>query len=217
MERISWGKMQNPVRGVLHGTAAVVSVVGLVLLAMLPVSPGVKVALIVYGVSLIGLFATSSLYHCVPWSPEWKSRFQQLDHTLIYVLVAGTCTPLLVAVLDGLWVWVGLLFIWGLAAVGAVREFWPRTRRRWSVTVQMLLGTLTLGPVLLMLSTMQLGPMIFTIIGSVLYLVGLALFVQGRPILSPRIFSHHEVFHVFVVAAAVAHFLAVWQVVAVAA
>ncbi|HUO45441.1 MAG TPA: hemolysin III family protein [Acidimicrobiia bacterium] len=212
MERISWGKIQNPIRGLLHGTAALVSVIGLVVLATLGVEAAIKIALLVYGVSLVGLYTTSSLYHCVPWSDSWKARFRKLDHTLIYALVAGTCTPLLVAVVDGLWTWAGLLFIWGLAAMGAFREFWPRVRRRWSFYVQMTLGALTLIPVALMLRAMEPAPRALTVIGSAVYLIGLALFVKGRPLLFPRIFSHHEVFHIFVVTASIAHFLAVWQV-----
>ncbi|HUO45295.1 MAG TPA: hemolysin III family protein [Acidimicrobiia bacterium] len=212
MERISWGKIQNPVRGLLHGSAALMSVVGLIILATVGVEATVKIALLVYGVSLVGLYTTSSLYHCVPWSETWKDRFQKLDHTWIYVLVAGTCTPLLVASLDGLWTWAGLLFIWGLTAMGAFREFWPRVRRRWSVYVQITLGALTLIPVALMLRAMEPAPRALTAIGSVVYLVGLVLFVNRRPLLFPRIFSHHEVWHVFVVTASIAHFLAVWQV-----
>ncbi len=213
MERISLGKMQNPVRGFLHGSAAVVSLAVLVALGTLAVGGGLKVALWVYGVSLVALYTTSTLYHTMPWGPRWKAWWQRLDHTAIYILVAGTSTPLFVAVLDGAWMWAGLALIWGIGVVGALREFVPALRRRWTVGVQMAMGALGAIPMAVMLIRMDTRPMVLTIAGSVMYLVALVLFINKRPRLFPRIFSHHEVFHVFVIAASVTHFTAVWSVV----
>ncbi|HKX74015.1 MAG TPA: hemolysin III family protein [Acidimicrobiia bacterium] len=213
MQRVSWGKMQNPIRGVLHGSAAGVSIVGLVFLLTRGGSVTVRGALAVYGLSLVALYTTSSLYHSVPWNSVWKARWQKLDHTLIYVLVAGTATPLLVMMLSGWWLLTGLLLLWGLAGMGAMKEFWPRTRKRWSLALQMVLGGFALVPVARMLVEMQPTAAALTLSGSVVYLGALAAFVRRRPVLAPRIFSYHEVFHVFVVVASVVHFLAVLQVV----
>lgn len=213
MERVSLGKMQNPVRGFLHGSAAVVSLAVLVILGTMAVGGGLKVALWVYGVSLVALYTTSTLYHTLPWRPRWKAWWQRLDHTAIYVLVAGTATPLFVAVLDGVWMWAGLALMWGIGVVGTLREFVPALRQRWTVWAQVALGALCSLPMGLMLVRMDSTSRTLTIIGSVVYLGALVLFVMKRPRLFPRIFSHHEVFHVFVIAASVAHFGAVWGVV----
>lgn len=213
MDRVALGRMQNPVRGILHGSAAVLSVAGAVLLVELSRNRSLRVALFIYGFSLVGLYLTSALYHSVPWGTTWRARFQRLDHTMIHILVAGTCTPLLIAVLDGRWLRFGLAMMWGLAAVGAIREFFPKLRKLWSLALQLLIGALALGPLGMALLRMDRVPLILTVGGGVIYLVGLIAFVTGRPRLSPRIFSHHEMWHVVVIVASAAHFLAVWLVV----
>lgn len=204
--------MQNPVRGILHGSAAVASVAAVALLEELSRNRSLRIALLIYGFSLIGLYLTSALYHSVPWSAIWRARFQRLDHTMIHVLVAATCTPLLLVILDGRWERFGLAFIWGLVLVGAIREFFPKLRGPWTLALQIFIGAVALGPVGMMLMRMDRIPLILTIGGGVIYLVGLVAFVTGRPRLFPRIFSHHEMWHVVVIIASAAHFLAVWTV-----
>ncbi|MBS1196135.1 MAG: channel protein (hemolysin family protein), partial [Actinobacteria bacterium] len=94
--------MTNPVRGFLHGAAAVASVVGAALLTILAQGGiGNRISLLVFGVSLVSLYSASCLYHSIPWGPVWKSRMRRLDHTMIYVLVAGTFTPIAWIALDG--------------------------------------------------------------------------------------------------------------------
>jgi len=212
MDRVALGRMQNPVRGILHGSAAVASVAAAALLVELTLNRSLRIALLIYGSSLVGLYLTSALYHSVPWGAIWRARFQRLDHTMIHVLVAATCTPLLLAILDGRWLRFGLMVIWGLVVVGAIREFFPRLRRPWTLALQILIGAVALGPVGMMLMRMERIPLILTIGGGVIYLVGLVAFVTGRPRLFPRIFSHHEMWHVVVIIASAAHFLAVWTV-----
>ena len=102
-ERLQLGKMHHPVRGILHGTAAVLSIVGAVLLTVLPVesSAGQRVSLLAFGLSLVALYSVSALYHSVPWRWDWKVRMQRLDHSMIFVLIAASYTPIGVLVLDG--------------------------------------------------------------------------------------------------------------------
>lgn len=94
MGRVQVGGMQNPVRGFLHGTAALVSMAGLVVLVVRAEGAANTAAAAVYGSILIAMYLTSALYHSVPWQPTWKARLQSLDDTFIYALVAATFTPL---------------------------------------------------------------------------------------------------------------------------
>lgn len=207
------GAMDNPVRGLLHGSAAVISVAGLVALWRAG-SPGVLLATsTVYGFALVALYATSSLYHSVPWQEKWKARLQQLDHTMIYLLVAATFTPLLVAAVDGPWVAVGLIGAWGLAALGLAREFWVRRGRRSLLVMQIAAGSLCLVPMWLTLGSLDLASSVLVVIGGAVYLIGMVMFVNDFPRLVPGIFSHHELWHVLVIVASIAHFVAVWRVV----
>lgn len=215
MTGIRIGAMQNPVRGFLHGTAALVSGAGLIALAGVGTGGALFVATAVYGLALTALFATSSLYHSIPWPEVWKVRLQRLDHTMIYVLVAATFTPLLIAVVDGMWVLVGLVGAWGLAALGVAREFWLHRAGRGVLVAQILVGSLCLVPMLLILISLDTQTSLLILSGGTIYLVGVAMFVNGWPRLVPGVFSHHELFHVLVIAASVANFVAVWRVVAV--
>lgn len=212
-DRLTLGRMHNPVRGLLHGSATLLSVVGLIALVRGAQHPTRVWALGVYGVALVGMYATSTLYHAVPWGPVWKSRFQRLDHTLIYVLVAGTFTPLLIGVLDGPSEWLGLAMVWSLAVVGTAREFLTVFRRRWSLILQMAFGAAVLFPLYEALSRMSPLAVALTLGGGVVYLVGVSMFVNGWPRLIPRVFSYHELFHVLVVVASIAHFVAVREVI----
>jgi hemolysin III len=207
------GRMQNPVRGLLHGTAAVVSIAGLGILISAGPNGGLLAAVAIYGLSLVALYTTSSLYHSVPWPQVWKGRLQRLDHTMIYVLVAGTFTPLLVGAVDGTWRVVGLAGIWGLAAIGMAREIWVHRGGRPFLIAQIVVGSACLVPLLLIVSSLDTATSLLVVVGGVIYLVGVAMFANHWPRLVPGIFSHHELFHVFVVVASVAHFVAVWRVV----
>ena len=142
MSRVTLGKMQNPVRGFLHGSAAIASLVGLVVLAAIgDVGVGVRIALVVYGASLVALFTTSSLYHSVPWSDRWKDRLRRLDHSAIFLVVAGSFTPFAVVALQGAWRTASLVVLWMAAVTGIIVKVSERRIRLGpSVTIQSAMG-----------------------------------------------------------------------------
>jgi hemolysin III len=201
------------VRGLLHGSAALVSIVGVIALIASADGPGLVSVAIIYGVALVGVFTTSTLYHCLPWSVVWKARLQRLDHTWIYALVAATFTALLVGSLDGPAVGAGVALIWGIGALGALKEYRPRTRNKLTLLAQVALGAGLMAPLFLMLGAMEPKLFVLTVSGSIAYLVGMLMMIRHWPPLLPRIFSYHEVFHIIVIAAAVTHFLAVRELI----
>ena len=146
----------------------------------------------------------------------WKARFQRLDHTWIYALVAATFTALLVGSLDGPPVGIGISLIWGIGALGALKEFLPRTRNRWTLLTQIALGAGLVAPMVLMLEWHGAEVVGLTVVGSIAYLVGMLMMIRHWPRLLPRIFSYHEVFHIIVIAAAMTHFVAVREVISTA-
>ncbi len=189
----------------LHGTGAIASIVGSALLLTQQFHP----ALVVYALTLVGMYSASTLYHGVAWSTAWKARMQKLDHAFIYLLVAGTFTALFVGETQGYWR--PLLAVWSLTALGIGREFLPILRNRWILVGQLGLGALALIAVGHFLGESGSSVRWLTVGGGVIYLGGLAMFVRSWPRLFPRVFGFHETFHVLVIAASVAHFLAVWQ------
>jgi hemolysin III len=207
------GRMQHPVRGFLHGVAAIVAAVGLVAMLVRSTSPGMTIAGTVYGVALVAMYATSATYHSVPWGPDWKARLQILDHTFIYVLVAATFTPLLLATNPGMSLIIGLVGIWTVAALGLAREIVSSRLRRTIMPLQFLAASLVLFPTWTMLTSLDTAAVVLTLAGSATYILGTWLFVNDRPRLAPSVFSHHEFFHVLVIVASVLHFIAVWSVI----
>jgi hemolysin III len=211
-ENIRLGRMENPIRGLLHGSAAAVALVAFVVLLAKSSSAGMTIAVAVYGLALVSMYVTSAMYHSVPWQPRWKERMQVLDHIFIYVLVAATFTPLLTASNRGSWLVVGLIGIWILAGLGALREFGDGVLKKATLPLQFIAGSLVLIPTIMMLFNLDPLATAMTLLGSAAYLLGVWAFVNDRPRLLPGVFSHHEFFHVIVVAASVAHFLAIWDV-----
>lgn len=211
MQRITLGKMQNPVRGFLHGTAAIASLAGLVaLLALNPGGLSTGLALAVYAGSLVTLYTTSSLYHSVPWSDTWKRRMQKLDHANIFLVVAGTFTPFAVVALEGAWRSASLIAVWTAAVVGIVLKLVQKHEGLGvSVTIQQIMGWSAVIPMWQIGNRLGVSAVILIAIGGVLYTTGMVFMLTGWPKLFPRVFSSHELFHVMVVAASSVHFVAI--------
>jgi len=200
--------MQNPVRGLLHGGSALLSVVGAAALwSHTDGDLARRSALLVFGLSLVALYTVSSAYHAIPWSRVWKSRMQRVDHAMIYVLIAGTYTPIAAIVLDGGLRMAALGTAWGITAVGVAQKlWWPRLGHRYSVALQVSqgwLGLLLLAPLSERLAWPAVG---LLILGGLSYTLGMIAFATRRPRLWPRIFSYHELVHVLVVGGSAAHY-----------
>ena len=211
MERITLGRMQNPIRGFLHGGAALASLVGLVVLVVNSWGfPAAMVGGLVFGGSLILMYTTSTLYHSIPWSPQWKLRMQRLDHLMIFLVVAGTFTPVALASLDGAHLAIALSTVWGAALIGIGLKTLRQQPATWlSVTIQLLMG----WSALVWMPTIYRelgGPAVALIaLGGLCYTLGVVVWLSKRPRLFPRSFSYHELFHVLVIAASALHFLVV--------
>lgn len=203
--------MQNPIRGFLHGGAAVLSLVGLVFLAVQ--AWGRSAALIgavIFGVALVVMFSVSALYHSIPWSPKWKVRFQRFDHANIYAVVAGTFTPFAIAALDGGQLVIALSLVWGIALLGIVlKTLLPAVKTWLSVTLQMVMGWLAVVWMPNILDQLGWAAVILIAVGGLAYTAGVVVFTTRRPRLLPRTFSYHELFHVLVIAGSALHFLAI--------
>ena len=208
--------MTNPVRGLLHGSAAVVSAAGMALLIVRSTPDTARVlSMAIFGVSLMALYTASALYHSVPWRETWKRRMQRLDHSMIFVLVAGTYTPVAMNVLDGAWRSVTLGVVWGAAAIGILQKITlPQVPDWFSIALQTTMGWFAIIPFLELLEALSGGAIALMVVGGLCYTIGLVILATERPQLFPRIFSHHEVFHVLVVAGSLFHFLMIlWYVV----
>lgn len=203
--------MQNPIRGFLHGGAALASVAGLAfLLSRAWGRPSALAGALIFGVALVVMYTVSALYHSVPWGESWKQRIQRLDHATIYLVVAGTFTPIAIAALSGGSLALALGLVWGIALVGIViKTLMPRVKTWLSVTLQMAMGWLALIWVPQILDHLGIGAIVLIVLGGMSYMVGAIVFLTKRPKLLPRSFSYHELFHVLVITGSVMHFVVV--------
>lgn len=204
--------MQNPVRGLLHGAAALAAVVGAIALVMRIPTLGGKIAGAVFGVAMVALYTTSSLYHAVPWEEIWNARMQRLDHSMIFVLIAGTYTPVAWIALDGTLRLVTLIVVWSIAAVGIAQQgFFPRAKNTFGIALMTTLGWLAVFIMIPFAQRAGMAAVALMALGGVLYTVGMVFLVTNRPKLWPKVFSYHELFHVMVVTATGLHFFATWR------
>lgn len=207
-ERVTLGRMQNPVRGMLHGSAAVASAVGTVVLVLAGTGTMSRIALGSFGGALVFLFTVSALYHSVPWQARHKRLMQRLDHSAIFVLIAGSYTAVGGIALDGWFKWATLGLVWGVGLWGITHNvFFPRENQRLSITLLLVMGWLGLLGAKPLADAIGVGGFSVLLLGGLLYTVGTIIMITGRPRLWPRIFSSHELFHVLVIGAAALHFV----------
>ena len=196
----------------LHLGAFVVAVglgVALVLVAGRQHAP----AFAVYGLAVAGLFGVSALYHRGRWEPLVRARLQRADHSMIFVLIAGTYTPICVYVLDDTLGATLLAVVWGGALMAAALELRPTPAPR-VVLVALSIG---LGWVALPALPAVLGELGWVAtaligLGGVLYTVGAVIYARRRPDPFPAVFGYHEVFHALTIAGAACHYavIAFW-------
>jgi hemolysin III len=198
-------------RGWLHAWAFVVSLAtGTVLVALADGSTA-RWATAVYAATVSLLFGTSALYHRVTWSPRMHVVMKRLDHSMIFVFIAGTYTPFSLLVLPTRTAWILLGFAWGAALIGiTIRMAWLRSPRWLNVPLYAGVGWIALVILPDLLRHGGVTLFLLLLAGGLLYSVGAVVYALRRPDPVPAVFGYHEVFHACTLVAAVCHYVAVW-------
>jgi len=198
-------------RGVSHQWAFFVSLVtGAALVIAAP--PGkATFAAAVYSVSVAALFGTSALYHRITWASQAARRWmRRLDHSMIFLLIAGTYTPFALLALDGTLASVILALVWGGAVAGILLKLvWIDAPKGVVAAVYVILGWVAVAAFPDLISEIGIGGVAMVAAGGVLYTLGAIVYAVKRPDPSPTIFGYHEVFHALVIAAAALQYAAV--------
>ena len=165
----------------------------------------------VYSLTVCALFGTSALYHRRVWSPGWFPIMRRLDHSMIFLFIAGTYTPLCVLLLDRPATIILLVLVWGGAVAGVtVKMAFPHTRRWLSAPLYLALGWVAIAVIPDILRRGGAACMALLIAGGVMYSAGAVCYAVRRPDPWPTVFGHHEFFHTCTLLAAICHHVAIY-------
>jgi len=165
----------------------------------------------VYGLSLITLFAASSTYHALKVAETSSMIWRKLDHTAIFILIAGSYTPMAYIYLDGAWPWVIITSQWIIVACGIIFKFYfINAPRVISPILYLLMGWMALIPMKVLWSTIPSESLLLLVAGGISYSIGAVIYAIKKPNPKPGFFGFHEIFHIFVLVGAALHFFVVY-------
>ncbi|MEG2295891.1 MAG: hemolysin III family protein [Oscillospiraceae bacterium] len=206
-------KARDPISSYTHCIGAVFAIIGtIVLVIKSALSPTFDIiafcSVLVFGFSMISLYTASSVYHFVSASPEKLLRLRKMDHAMIYVLIAGSYTPLLLKFFNPDFAVIFTICIWTLAFIGIIiKIFWFHAPRMLSTSLYLLLGWAIAVDFSAILKLSSVG-LVLLALGGFSYTIGGIIYAIKKPNLSAE-FGFHEIFHVFVMLGTFFHFLVV--------
>lgn len=172
-------------------------------MACLDGSPQKIVSVAIYGVTLVLLYSVSTVYHSV--RGRSKVIMQKFDHLSIYLLIAGSYTPFCLVTLHGPWGWSLFGIVWGMAVIGMLQEIKPRSEARiLSIVIYAVMGWIVLVAVKPLLAALGTAGFVWLATGGVMYTVGIIFFA-----LDHRLRHAHGIWHLFVIAGSLLHFVAI--------
>lgn len=210
MEPVAPTPRRKPLlRGVSHQIAAYLAAPAGAALVAGANGASARVAALTYSLSLFGLFVVSASYHRPTWSDRARRILWRIDHSAIFVLIAGTYTPLCMLLEPGTRV-ATLALVWSGAGIGtAISVLWVGAPKRLMAALYVLLGWIAVPVLPSLVGRLGAGALALVVGGGLLYTAGAVIYAYRRPDPYPTVFGFHEVFHLLVVAAAACHFVVV--------
>ena len=203
-------RLRDPVNGLTHLVGGLLAFVGLIVLLATALSAGRVdqfVAFGIFGISLIALYSASALYHLLPLSPRGVARLRRMDHMMIFVLIAGTYTPVCLLALEGAWREGLLALVWGLALCGVLLKLlWMGAPRWLSIMLYVGMGWVAVVAASAIFQAIPTQGVAWILTGGLVYSVGAMIYGLKRPNPIPGAFGFHELWHLFVVVGSACHF-----------
>jgi hemolysin III len=200
---------REPFNGLSHLIGAILALIGFVYLMFRGWGDTTRViAYLIYGISLILLFSASAAYHLIHASDRTMLVLRKFDHTAIYLLIAGSYTPMCLIFFEGFWRFGMLTIIWSMALVGIIVKLFVIKAPRWvTAGLYLLMGWTCVMAIGEMIRTMPAGAFIWLILGGLFYTVGAVIYITRKLDFKPDVFGFHEVWHIFVILGAASHFI----------
>jgi hemolysin III len=209
--------LRDPVSGLTHLAGAILGAVGMVFLLFKGLkihSPWYITSSIIYGISLVLLYSSSALYHLLKVSERHQVTLRRLDHTMIFVLIAGSYTPFCLVSLRGRVGWSTFVAVWLLAVGGIfVKLFWLNAPKGLSTGLYLFMGWIALFIMYPLSQAVSPTALAWLIGGGLFYTVGAIIYAMERPDPFPPHFGFHEIWHLFVLAGSASHFVSVMTLV----
>lgn len=174
-------------------------------------------ALAIFILSMIGLYAASTIYHTLDISPKVNQLLRKIDHMMIFILIAGTYTPICMIVLGDRTGWTMLTLVWGIAIVGIlINALWITCPKWFSSLIYIAMGWICILAITKILSSMPKAGFMWLLAGGVIYTVGGIIYALKLPFFNSRhrYFGSHEIFHLFVMGGSLCHYVMMYQFVA---
>jgi hemolysin III len=206
-------KAQDPMSSATHFIGAILSLfamIGMVVIALLNKQDmNIIVSIIIFGCSSIALYTASSVYHYALDTNINKQVLRKVDHSMIYILIAGTYTPIVMTFVDKPHGYYFLVVIWCIALIGIITKvFWLQAPRMVSTVFYLLMGWALVFDYPAF-SKVPFGCFIFIALGGIMYSIGAIIYILKKPNWFIQ-FNFHDIFHIFVMLGSVFHFLAVY-------
>ena len=197
-------------RGVIHQAAFSVSLVIGTLLIAYAEGDGRRVAACAFAASVAVCFGTSALYHRVTWTPRLRGWMRRFDHAAIFLLIAGTYTPIGLLVLGGAWRWVVLGFAWASGGVAIVLSLaWPSAPKWVPAAIGLAIGWAGVAALPQIVAHLGSGALILLLAGGLVYSAGALVYARRRPDPLPTVFGYHELFHALTIVAVALQYVAI--------
>lgn len=208
----------RPWSAITHGAGAVLALAGTI--ALLVRSAGMGqwlhfVLFAVYGLSMIGLYTASTLYHCLNTSVSGRIALRKFDHCSIYLLIAGSYTPICLTALKNCGGPLLLAAVWVLAVAGVILTIAKLSIPRWLTSaIYIFMGWLAIFAIVPIYQVLPANGFLWLLLGGILYTVGGVLYAVKWPGRNNPRFGCHEIFHVFILLGSACHFIMMYNVVA---
>jgi hemolysin III len=211
-------KLREPINALTHLVAAGISFIGLLVLLFFGWEDISKVVtFLIYGISLILLFLASGIYHSAISQDSTLLKLRKFDHSAIYLLIAGTYTPICIYFFSGFWQYGMVALIWGLAIIGVLVKIFIINSPRWiTAGIYLMMGWLAIIGVQEIIRTMPIPAIFWLVIGGLMYTIGALIYITKKLDIKPGVFGFHEVWHVFVILGAFSHFFVIFRYIALA-
>ena len=195
---------------------AMTATVLLVDLSLNPYKPYHLISFLIFGIGMILLYTTSTLYHWLKLSDAGTKKLRKADHIMIFIYIAATYTPVCIVALRETIGWMLLAATWSVAIIGIIiKIFWMNAPRWLSTFIYILMGWLAVGAIFPLINSLQTGAILWLLAGGLFYTIGAVIYALKKPDPFPGVLGFHEIFHLLVLLGTFSHFWMMYRYIAI--